>query len=129
MIELFHFPEKFKGFPDGINAGHCKVLFHKISDEALITHNWVDCTFVFRDKFSIERDKLSDIQNGLYQILAMLFFKKGPQRHFLAFTNPFDFNLKEICINGGQISVAKDELVKTEYKKWEEVLPLVIGKN
>ncbi|MCK4407034.1 MAG: hypothetical protein KAV44_05110 [Bacteroidales bacterium] len=120
MIELFHFPKKFEDWPDKINSGHCKVLFHKISADALIIHNWVDCKFVFCNQLSIQRNKLTDIQNGLYQILAILFFEEGLQRHFLAVTNPFHFNLKEIHINDGQLSVAPKELVTIEINKWEK---------
>ena len=102
MIELFTFPKKPEGWPDNINNGNCKVLFHKIGSDIGIVQEWVCCIFVFSNKLSIQRHELADIPNGLYQILAILSFEEGQQRHFLGITNPFHFNLQEVHINNGR---------------------------
>ena len=127
MIELFNFSKKFEGWPDRINSGNCKVLFHKISADVRVVHNWVDCKFVFSNKLSIQRTNLNDIQNGLYQILAMQFFEEGLQRHFLAVTSPFHFNIEEIRIDDGQLSVASKEFAICEIDKWEKSIGIDIG--
>ena len=50
----------------------------------------------------------------------MLFFEEGLQRHFLAVTSPFHFNIANIHIDDGRLSVASKEFATIEVDKWEK---------
>lgn len=124
MIELFHLPKKFDNWPDNTDNGICRVLFHKISDEPLIIHKWVNCLFFYKERLSIQTERLPNIPNGIYRVLTILFFKGNGNRHFLAVTNPFHFTLNDLLLDGGKISNAPPELTAKEIEKWEKSISI-----
>jgi len=124
MIELLHFPKKFDNWPNNTNSGICRVLFHKLSDSPLIIHKWINCSYLFSDKLSIQIEKLPPLPNGVYRILSILFFKENKNRHFLATTNPFNFTINDIIIHDGKISNSPSDIAEKELEKWENSISI-----